>query len=520
MTDAVAGVSFEVRDKEFVALVGPSGCGKSTVLNMIAGLVAPTAGAIRLDGRLLAGVPREVGYVFQKDTVFPWRTVAQNVELGLVYRGVPRAERERRVREAIRLAGLEGFEDAFPATLSGGMRQRVALIRTLVVEPEILLMDEPFGALDTHTKIRLQAQLLDLWTDRRQTIVFVTHDLAEAITLADRVIVLTRRPGRIKYVHEVQLPRPARRHPRPGDGRVRPGVQRPLARARRGVRERGAARGARRGGVSDRARVNAWRLLILVLLLGLWEGLTHPAVTKSVSRVVYFVDPFFISRPSAIWSRFWHLNSGAMRMPLWRLLISTLESTLLGFAVGVGTGFVAGLVLGRNARLAAVLHPYIVAFNSLPRIALVPLVTMIFGFGLLAKVVLAWLIVFFIVFFNTFQGARGVDPDLIHSARFLGASERQVMRTVIVPSALAWTFASLTPSVSFALIGVVIGEFIGGESGGGIGYLIIASLGSLNAADMMVALVVLGLTGIVLALGIHQVEARLLRWRPEYQARG
>jgi len=170
-------------------------------------------------------------------------------------------------------------------------------------------------------------------------------------------------------------------------------------------------------------------------------------------------------------------------------------------------------------RLAAILGPYIVALNSLPRIALVPLVTMIFGFGLAAKVVLAWLIVFFIVFFNTFQGARGVDPDLIHSARFLGASERQVMRTVIVPSALAWTFASLTPSVSFALIGVVIGEFIGGESGGGIGYLIIASLGSLNAADMMVALVVLAATGIVLAIGIRQVEARLLRWRPEYQTR-
>ena len=201
-------MSFEVQDKEFVALVGPSGCGKSTVLNMIAGLVAPTAGAIRLDGRPLTGVPREVGYVFQKDTVFPWRTVAQNVELGLAYRGVPRAERERRVREAVRLAGLEGFEDAFPATLSGGMRQRVALIRTLVVEPEILLMDEPFGALDTHTKLRLQAQLLALWTGKRQTIVFVTHDLAEAITLADRVIVLTRRPGRIKHVHEVKLPRP------------------------------------------------------------------------------------------------------------------------------------------------------------------------------------------------------------------------------------------------------------------------------------------------------------------------
>ena len=188
--------------------MGPSGCGKSTVLNMIAGLVAPTRGAIRLDGRSLTGVPPQVGYVFQKDTIFPWRTVAQNVELGLRYRGIARTERERRVREAIRLVGLEGFEDVFPATLSGGMRQRVALVRSLIVEPEILLMDEPFGALDTHTKLRLQAQLLALWTGRRQTIVFVTHDLAEAITLADRVIVLTSRPGRIKHVHAVELPRP------------------------------------------------------------------------------------------------------------------------------------------------------------------------------------------------------------------------------------------------------------------------------------------------------------------------
>jgi NitT/TauT family transport system ATP-binding protein len=191
-----------------VALVGPSGCGKSTVLNMIAGLVEPTRGAIRLDGRSLTGVPAQVGYVFQKDTVFPWRTVAQNIELGLVYRGVPRTEREWRVREAIRLVGLDGFEEAFPATLSGGMRQRVALVRTLIVEPEILLMDEPFGALDTHTKLRLQAQLLALWTGKRQTIIFVTHDLAEAITLADRVIVLTSRPGRIKHVHAAKLPRP------------------------------------------------------------------------------------------------------------------------------------------------------------------------------------------------------------------------------------------------------------------------------------------------------------------------
>jgi len=189
---------------------------------MIGALIAPTGGSITVDGTPVWSPssnmgatphrtpkpPASVGYVFQKDTVFPWRTVRRNIALGLEYRGVPAAERDERVREAIALAGLDGFEEAFPATLSGGMRQRVALMRTLVVNPEILLMDEPFGALDTHTKINLHAELLRLWGARHQTVVFVTHDLSEAITLAERVIVMTRRPGRIKMIHPVKLPRP------------------------------------------------------------------------------------------------------------------------------------------------------------------------------------------------------------------------------------------------------------------------------------------------------------------------
>jgi len=205
---AVSRVSLDILDKEFVALVGPSGCGKSTILNMIGRLIAPSAGQVLIDGVPVSDVPRQVGYVFQKDTVFPWRTVARNIALGLEYRGIAGPEQERRVAEAIRLAGLAGFEEAFPATLSGGMRQRVALMRTLIVEPEILLMDEPFGALDTHTKLGLHAELLALWEAKHQTVVFVTHDLSEAITLADRIVVLTRRPGRIKLIHEVKLPRP------------------------------------------------------------------------------------------------------------------------------------------------------------------------------------------------------------------------------------------------------------------------------------------------------------------------
>ena len=206
---AVSPVSLDVHEREFVAIVGPSGCGKSTILNMIGALVAPSSGRILVDGEPVATrAPRQVGYVFQKDTVFPWRTVERNIALSLEYRGMPAAERAARVKEAIALAGLQGFEDAFPATLSGGMRQRVALMRSLVADPEILLMDEPFGALDTHTKLTLHAELLALWEAKRQTVVFVTHDLSEAITLADRVVVMTRRPGRIKLVYAVKLPRP------------------------------------------------------------------------------------------------------------------------------------------------------------------------------------------------------------------------------------------------------------------------------------------------------------------------
>jgi NitT/TauT family transport system permease protein len=188
--------------------------------------------------------------------------------------------------------------------------------------------------------------------------------------------------------------------------------------------------------------------------------------------------------------------------------------TLGGFAAGVSTGFLAGLYLGRNPYAASVFDPYIVGINTLPRIALVPLITLMFGFGSVSKIVNSWLIVFFVVFFNTFEGVKNVDRDVVNAARMLGASPGQITRSVYIPSAMAWTFASLTPAISFALIGVVVGEFLGGESG--IGYLIISSLATLEAADMMVALFVLSIVGIALATVVRRVERYLLRWQPRY----
>lgn len=207
---AVDDVSFEVKQGEFVALLGPSGCGKSTILNMVAGLLESTVGRIRIDADDVTpgSINRKVGYVFQRDTVFPWRTVEANIGYGLEIGGVPKAERVKRVDRAVEISGLSGFDKNFPRTLSGGMRQRVALMRTLIMEPEILLMDEPFGALDTHTKLEMHKTLLEIWERERQTVLFVTHDLGEALTLSSRIILLSARPGRLKEDFQVPFARP------------------------------------------------------------------------------------------------------------------------------------------------------------------------------------------------------------------------------------------------------------------------------------------------------------------------
>jgi NitT/TauT family transport system ATP-binding protein len=208
--EAVRDVSFSVRRGEFVALLGPSGSGKSTILNMIATLIKPSSGQILIDGApVVAGkAASDVGYVFQRDTLFPWRTVADNIGYGLQLSGVPDAERKARIAACVAQAGLQGFEQAYPSALSGGMRQRAALMRTLVVEPQILLMDEPFGALDTHTKIDMHDVLLRIWEREQQTVLFVTHDLGEALTLADRIILFSARPGMIKDMFDVDFARP------------------------------------------------------------------------------------------------------------------------------------------------------------------------------------------------------------------------------------------------------------------------------------------------------------------------
>ena len=208
---ALSEISLAIEDGAFVSILGPSGCGKSTLLYIVGGFVSPTEGAARMKGKTIAGPGPDRGPVFQEFALFPWKSVLGNVMYGPRQQGVKTADAEAQSRALIEMVGLKGFEHFYPKELSGGMKQRVALARTLAYHPAVLLMDEPFGALDAHTRTRLQNDLLNIWERDRKTVLFVTHSVDEAVFLSDKVVVMTRSPGRIKEVVDIDLPRPRRR---------------------------------------------------------------------------------------------------------------------------------------------------------------------------------------------------------------------------------------------------------------------------------------------------------------------
>jgi NitT/TauT family transport system ATP-binding protein len=205
---ALSDISFSIADGEFISIVGPSGCGKSTLLKILAGLLPPSEGQATLNGTPIKGARRDIGVVFQTPVLFPWRTVLQNVLLPADVQGLEKEKMRKRAMDLVRLVGLEGFENRYPRELSGGMQQRVGIIRALIHDPAILLMDEPFGALDAMTRETMNVELQRIWMDSRKTILFITHSTSEAVYLADRVIVMTARPGKIGDAFKVDLPRP------------------------------------------------------------------------------------------------------------------------------------------------------------------------------------------------------------------------------------------------------------------------------------------------------------------------
>ncbi|MFB9262473.1 ABC transporter permease [Bradyrhizobium erythrophlei] len=287
--------------------------------------------------------------------------------------------------------------------------------------------------------------------------------------------------------------------------------------------------------LSSRLNTVAWQALICIVVLSIWQW-GYDLHAKVPWLVPDLLDPYFISKPSMIFENFliqscltsklgaWNgwLNGDFAKClarnqnNLWAATGVTLQNTFFGFVTGVISGFVVGLILGRSDRLSAIFQPFITAVNSIPRIALAPIIVLAFGIGDMSKIVTSWIVVVFLVFFNTFEGARSIDEGFTNAARLLGASEWQITRTVVIPSTMAWVFASLTPAISFALIGVIVGEFIGAERG--IGRLIIESEARGEASGMMVAVVVLMLVGVVLSAMIWRLQAYLLRWQRQRNA--
>jgi NitT/TauT family transport system permease protein len=274
----------------------------------------------------------------------------------------------------------------------------------------------------------------------------------------------------------------------------------------------------------------AWQALICVAVIAIWQW-GYDLHGRLPWLVPDLLDPYFVSKPSEIFENFLVLSCIKSKMGvfngwsngdfgrcmarfdnnLWVATAVTLKNTFFGFVTGVSSGFAVGLILGRSDRLSAIFQPFITAVNSIPRIALAPIIVLAFGIGDTSKVVTSWIVVVFLVFFNTFEGARSIDEGFVNVARLLGASEWQITRTVVIPSTMAWVFASLTPAISFALIGVIVGEFIGAERG--IGRLIIESESRAEASGMMVAIIVLMLVGVALSAMIWRLQAYLLRWQ-------
>ena len=257
-------------------------------------------------------------------------------------------------------------------------------------------------------------------------------------------------------------------------------------------------------------RITLTQVLILAVALGVWEVLTR--ITWFQQNTIF--DPFFISRPSLIGARIWQWMQPG-KNAIWPHLASTLYATGLGLLVGTASGFAVGVMLAQSRFWAKVLNPFIVSMNSMPRIAFVPLITMLFGLGLASKVVTAWFMVFFLVFFNTYKGANSVEQELVNFCRTLGGRRSQILWRVRIPTAAAWTFAALPNAIRFALIGVVLAEFVGSTTG--VGYLLTTALATLNATDMFASIVILSLVGVGLVYLISAIERRLLHWSSEFR---
>ena len=502
-------------------MIGPSGCGKSTLLQMAAGLLMPTRGTVHHRGRAIETVNREVGFVPQQAQLFPWKTLAENVELPLLLRGVTATERRERVAAALDAVGLTGFEQYFPNQLSGGMQKRGSIARTLIYRPDVILMDEPFGALDAQTRMVMQDDLQILSHKAGATVLFVTHDITEAVLLADNVAIMSQRPSKLLANIAIDLPRPrnvfepfknpgfedaydavwtclpvADRYqaPTPLTGSERQPMNDLATTPDQSIAAEGSS--ARRS-LPGKVGRGLMTLLPGLMILAFWQWASGRLIKE-----------IYVSKPTAVAARLYELfASGEIFPHLW----TTGQELVLGYVIGVAGGIFGGYMLGRSPRLASMFEPYVMAFYGIPKIALAPLFIIWFGIGIGSKVALAAIMVFFLVFYNVYTGVRSVDRELVNLTLVMGANERQLTYHVYFPAAAPYVLLGMRMAIPYSVIGVIVGEFT--SSIQGLGLFIHEASSTYDPAGVFAGIVILLAFVATANFLAGRLERRLLRWK-------
>jgi NitT/TauT family transport system ATP-binding protein len=502
---ALDGIDLSVGKGEFVSIVGASGSGKTTILKLISGILSPTSGTVAVKGEAVQNLRRDTGNVFQKATLLPWRTVLKNVLLPLeVVRGEATENDTRRAYGLLETMGMKGTENMYPSELSGGMQQRVAIARALILNPEILLLDEPFGALDSITRERLNRLLLSLWQRTKKTIVFVTHSISEAVLLSTRIVVLSGTPGRVRDIVKLD----PKKKEQKGDIFSSEYISKTVVGVRKRIRDvwseeiapthLSPAEREKQVSFSKRLMRHYEYLLIpagLALFILLWGAVAR----------ISGLPPYILPLPKAVLERFSAAFSEGLLLP--NLLVTAYES-ITGFVTGASCAFLIGYVLAKRRTAERLFSPYIVAMQAIPIVALAPLLIIWFGFGVRTKILIAALTVFFPVLVNSIVGIRYADREIMELLRSLDAGPVKTFFKFELPSALPVIFGGLKVSITFSVIGAVVGEFLGASKG--LGALVNMARASFDTPLVFVSIISLGTLGIFFYLAMSLLEYILL----------
>jgi NitT/TauT family transport system ATP-binding protein len=505
MLNVLSNINLSIDKGEFVSIVGASGSGKTTILKLISGITEPTNGTVLINGVPVHNLRRDTGNVFQKPILLPWRTVLKNILLPVeVIKNEITREDDRRARELTEIMGLGGTMNLYPHELSGGMQQRVAIARALILDPDILLLDEPFGALDSITRERLNLLLLELWERTKKTVIFVTHSISEAVLLSTRIVVISKSPGTVHDVVEIKAEKK-------GNSKSifsSDYISKAVIEVRRKIKSVWAKE--LNADIRD-VLVPAEKKRFFLRLLKHYEYLLIPVGIMVFLLIWGFVSSlsnlpdFILPLPRGVIERF--VSAYREGLIASNFGITAFES-LSGFLLGTGAAFLIGYILAKCGMLERLLSPYIVALQAIPIVALAPLLIIWFGFGIKTKILIAALVVFFPILISSIVGIRSADKEIMELLTSLDAGPLKTFFKLELPSALPVLFGGLKVGITFSVIGAVVGEFLGSSEG--LGALVNMARASFDTPLVFVSIILLGSMGILFYLAVSLLEYIIL----------